>query len=358
MHKYEHFIPENIAPKGAKKIVVYDDSGNEVCNIQLGRMKQPEKTKLYSFLAISDIHLTYDTANADFQRALTYAESNCDFTCVCGDLTSTGSISEGATNEMAIYKNIVSTYAPTKPVYAISGNHETSYGVYVTDERISPYTGNGLYYSFTKGNDLFIMLGYYGAYQDGNGGWRSDEFVSVEELQWLYETLEANRNKRCFIFQHVLPHEHGVGNPNGLYTSALIWKTTDGGIGQAFMSLLKHYKNIVFFHGHSHTRFWLQELDDKANYSDKNGYRSIHIPSLSVPRDLSDDESSLDTIYAESEGYVVDIYDNYIILNGRDFIDNDNDGHDIPLGTYKIDTKLVTIPEKSFTDSTGIIKTS
>lgn len=347
MYQYTHFIPENIAPNGAEKIVVYDNNGKKVCGIPLGRLKQPTQTKKYSFLALSDVHLTYDTANADFQRALTYAENNCDFTCVCGDLTSTG-----AESELQIYKNIATAYAPTKPVYAITGNHE-NYST-TSQSYMQNYTGQPLYYSFTKDNDVFIMLGHYGGYGGDGIGWRSSEFVSVAELQWLYETLEANRNKRCFIFEHVLPHEHGVGNANGLYKSALIWKTTDGGIGQAFMSLLKHYKNTVFFHGHSHLRFWLQELDKKANYSSEVGYRSVHIPSLSVPRDLADD-GGLSVVYAESEGYIVDVYDDYIILNGRDFIDNDKDGNIIPIATYKIDTKLQTVEANTFTDSTGVI---
>ncbi len=354
---YRHFIPENTAPAGSQRIGVYDANGKKVCTIPLGGLTPPSGEPLYRFMALADTHLTYDTANADFQRALTYAEENCDFTCIAGDLTSTGSITEGATNEMALYKSIVDAYAPTKPVYAISGNHETSYGVYVTDDRIRPYTGQPLYYSFTKGNDVFIMLGYYGAYLEGNGGWRSDQFLSVAELQWLYETLEANRNKRCFIFQHVLPHEHGAGNPDGLYKSALIFNTKDNGIGQVFISLLKHYKNTVFFHGHSHTRFWLQEVDEEANYSDANGYRSVHIPSLAVPRDLAADGTKLENVYAESEGYIVDVYDDYIILNGRDFIDNDADGHGIGIATYKIDTTLVEIPAGTFTDSTGTITT-
>lgn len=351
MYKYTHFIPENIAPKDAEKIVVYDGSGKEICDIQLGRLKRPTQTKRYSFCAISDIHLEegkYPTSNADFQRALTYAESNCDFTCICGDLTSTGSEAE-----LLNYRNTVSTYAKTKPVYAITGNHEN----YSTKSQsyLESYTGKPLYYSFTKGNDVFIMLGHYGGYGGDGIGWKSDEFLSADEIQWLYETLEANRNKRCFIFNHVLPHAHGVGNANGLYESALIWKVNDGGMGQAFISLLKHYKNTILFHGHSHLRFHLQELDKKANYSSEVGYRSVHIPSLAVPRDRVD--GSTQYIYAESEGYIVDVYDNYIILNGRDFIDNDNDGHIIPLGTYKIDTKLVEIEAGTFTDSTGTITT-
>lgn len=351
MYRYKHFIPENIAPKDAKKIVVYN--GNKsIANIDLGRLQQPNKNKLYSFCALSDVHVydyKYPTSSDDFKRALSYAETNCDFTCIAGDL-----VSSGSDEEMTSYKNLVDTYSPTKPVYAITGNHETSWGYDMTDESIMPYTEQPLYYSFTQGNDVFIMVGYYGGYKEGNGGWRSDEFVSTEELQWLYETFEANRNKRCFVFEHVLPHEHGVGNPGGLYKSALIWKTTDGGVGQALMNLLKHYKNVIFFHGHSHTQFYLQEIDDKANYSNADGYRSIHIPSLSVPRE--EINGSLSYATDESEGYIVDVYDDYIILNGRDFIDNDSDGHILPIATYKIDTTLQTIEPNTFTDNTGIIK--
>ena len=99
----------------------------------------------------------------------------------------------------------------------------------------------------------------------------------------------------------------------------------------------------------------MQEIDKKANYSENVGYRSVHIPSLSVPRDLSDGATTY--IYAESEGYIVDVYDDYIILNGRDFIDNDNDGNIIPIATYKIDTTLVNVDANTFVDSTGTITT-
>ena len=82
MYKYTHFIPENIAPVGSTKIVARNSANQEVCNFPLGDLTPPRATPLYTFAAISDIHLPYDTANADFQRALTYAESNCDFTCI------------------------------------------------------------------------------------------------------------------------------------------------------------------------------------------------------------------------------------------------------------------------------------
>lgn len=348
MYKYTHFIPENIAPLGSTKIVARNSANQEICNFPLGDLTPPRATPLYTFTAIADVHITYDTANTDFQRALTYAENNCDFTCICGDLTQNGSDAQ-----MGQYRDIVGTYAKTKPVYAIGGNHETIWGT-MTYDRTTPYTGHPLYYSFTKGDDVFIMLGHYGGYGGDGVGWKSDEFVSTDELQFLYETLEANRNKRCFVFNHVYPYEDGVGDANRLYNGKY-WRTQDGGIGQAFINLLKHYKNTILFHGHSHLRFYLQELDKKANYSSEVGYRSAHISSLSVPRDLVDGSTAY--VYAESEGYIVDVYDDYIILNGRDFIDNDADGHILPIATYKIDTTLQTVEANTFTDSTGTITT-
>lgn len=340
-YKYTHFIKENIAPKEAKEIAVYKD-GMKVGCIPLGFLTQPKNTKLYSFSAISDVHVPYTTGADDFKRALTFVENNdIDFTCICGDLTSGGSDSE-----LEQYKNIVNEYAKTKPVYAIFGNHESAWGD-IPFDRPTPYTGYPLYYSFEKGNDVFIMVGYYGK------SWTTNDFVAVEELQWLYETLEANRNKRCFLFNHVYPWNDGVGDACRYY-NGMYWLQDDGARGQAFSNLLKHYKNIVLFHGHSHLKLYLQEKDNKANYSNKVGYRSVHIPSLTVPRDKID--GTVTQIYAESEGYIVDVYDDCIILNGRDFIDNEKDGHIIPLGTYKVDTTLVNVPAKTFVDSTGTIK--
>ena len=197
------------------------------------------------------------------------------------------------------------------------------------------------------------MVGHYGNYKGDGIGWDNSEFVSAEGLQWLYETLEANRDKRCFVFNHVYPWNDEVGDA-GRYYNGRYWLTDDGGVGQAFYALLQHYKNVILFHGHSHLRFILQNEDEKANYG-YVGYKSVHIPSLSVPRDRIDGTTAF--VYAESEGYIVDVYDDYIILNGRDFIDNDADGHIIPIATYKIDTTLVDVPAGTFTDSTGTITT-
>lgn len=367
MYKYKHFIQENIAPVGATSIGMYDSKGKRVGGMSLGRLKPPTENKLYSCCVISDPHIPRETASTDFQRALTFAENNCAFTCVCGDLTVNGTDSE-----LDQYKSIVNGYAKTKPVYAVGGNHD-SIPADMTFNRLTTYTGKPMYYSLGMGadgncvdsdvnktpkvygnsvKDVFIMLSHYGKYEGDYIGWLPAKFVSVEEIQWLYETLEANRDKRCFVFNHVYPYQDGVGDAGRFY-GGKNWDTEDKSIGQAFINLLKHYKNTILFHGHSHLRLHLQEIDDKANYSSRAGYRSVHIPSLSIPRDRVN--GSTEYVFAESEGYVVDVYENYIILNGRDFIDNDADGHLLPIATYKIDTTLQTIEPNTFVDNTGTI---
>lgn len=343
---YKYLIPQNVALIGTRRIGIYDSNGNRVGFIPLGSLTPPNPAhKQYSFGALSDVHIGYDTAEADFRAALTYLneQEKVAFTCICGDLTG-----DGTDAQLAQYKTIVDAHANGMPVYAIAGNHE---GITENiDSRIEAYTGHPLYYSFTHGNDVFIMIGTIGGEMYSNG------VVFVDgELQWLYNTLEANRNKRCFVFQHIfagVETEAVCGNAGGLYTNWCWHDTTECLV---FESLMKHYKNVTWFHGHSHLKFIKQKYGQLyANYSEADGYRSLHIPSLAVPRDDVDGDGKGDGIYAESEGYVVDVYENGIHLRGRDFVK----GEFLPIASYWLDTTLVEIPEKTYTDSTGTIQTS
>ena len=337
MSQFNDFIPQNVATKGTRRIGIYDSNGNRVGVIPLGNLANKNiGQKLYSFGALSDPHYQYDTAPEDFQRALTYLNDTEDvaFTCICGDLTS-----DGTATQLTAYKNAVASYSPNTPVYAIMGNHDVRANLM---DSIHNYTGHPLYYSINHGNDVFIFV--------GNVADWTTAVLSKAELQWLYETLEANRNKRCFLFEHIRPTD-GCGNALGLYKRDGIvdW---GGTTGQVFESLLTHYKNVVFFHGHSHLKFYLQEYDSLANYDNLRGSHSVHIPSLAAPRDDVDGDGKEDLIHADSEGYVVDVYENGIHLQGRDFVK----GEFLPIASYWLDTTLQTIPAGTYTDSTGTIK--
>ena len=169
--------------------------------------------------------------------------------------------------ELTAHKNAVQTYSPNKPVYAIMGNHDWRAGLANT---IADYTGYPTYYKIEHGNDVFIFLGTVNDWTTG--------VLSTEELQFLYETLEANRNKRCFLFEHIRP-TNGCGNALGLYkrTDIVDWGGTCGAV---FESLLSHYTNTIFFHGHSHLKFYLQEYDSLANYDNIRGGNSCFLAKI------------------------------------------------------------------------------
>lgn len=333
--KLENFIPENIAPKDARRIVVCDQRGNKVGGFGLQNLKMPNiGEKLYSFGAVSDVHLQYTTALSDFNKALSFLfhSEKVDFACVCGDLTD-----DGAVEDFAQYKAAVGDYE----VYEILGNHDYwTIGTNHIESQVQNFTGEPLYYSFTKGDDVFVMVGIVDEY---------DLFTGAE-LQWLQETLEMNRNKRCFVFQHVFPKagtEPSCGNAYGIYNNQC-WNNP--ALTIAFESLMKHYKNVVFFHGHSHLEFGLQSKEcPYANYSGADGYKSVHIPALSILR--SGDASGNSSITEDaggSQGYVVDVYENGIHLQGRDFVN----GKFLPIASYWIDTALQTVEAGTYEDPT------
>lgn len=338
MTQYQDFIPENIALGNTKKIGVYNTKGERLFGISLSNLTLPDNRgkRLYSVGLLSDIHIGEDTSNLDYNKALAWLSSNVDFICECGDL-----IHGNASNaqlQISQYKEC--RKVASIPIYACAGNHD---GAYVSDveNTISTYTGYPLYYSILKDEDVYIFV--------GNVSSTTGALFTKAELQWLYETLEENRNKRCFLFQHVRPDD-ACGNALGVYVYD-IWGGTEASI---FESLLRHYSNVVYFHGHSHLKFNMQQYSDKANIDKLFGCWSVHIPSLSVPRTTSSlVNPSITSVYAESEGYVVDVYENGIHLRGRDFVKDEF----VPIASYWLDTSLKTVEAGTYIDTTGTIKT-
>lgn len=349
-YKYTHFIKQNTAPRGAKSIGVYKDNV-KVTDIPLGRMTPPKTEPLYSFGILSDIHL-FDNPyvvwqpNPKFDNALTYFENQgCVMCVVSGDLTQTGFYVEQTIDgvksyvvdpaQMQVYKDICDRH--TIPVYELCGNHESYYGKPITDnlELLETYTGKGvLSYTVTQGNDLFILCG------QPKDAW----VMSDADLTWLGETLEANKDKRCFVFIHshiddnVAGGLDDSGNPvfaraNSIFPSWGTANTTN------FINLMSQYDNAILFHGHTHLKFESQKFDDYANYTEKNGFKSVHVPSGGYPRELNElEDGTADGTWtakeAESQGYIVDVYEDCIVLNGMDLINN----QPVPLGVYRINT--------------------
>ena len=329
---YRHFIPQNTAPAAAKSIGVYDSNGKKVTEIPLGRMTPKTEEPLYSFGLVSDMHLWKAglawSPDTKFDAALSFFESEgCAFCAHCGDITQTGLYFETDAEtlnpvQFEEYKRWCDAH-PNLPVYGICGNHE-SYVNPITNNlmELKAYTGTDLYYTVEQDNDLFIFIGQpSGSIVMGN-----------DAFSWLSETLAANTGKRCFVFVHAYIEEDS-GDPLDVRENSIFdyWgavKTT------AFMNLLKQYENVILFHGHSHMKFEYQEYDVNANYTERNGFKSVHVPSLGVPRDINFDTMKSQDDQSASQGYIVDVYGDCVVLTGMDFIKNEP----IPLGVYKIDT--------------------
>lgn len=366
-------IPENTALKGAKRIGVY--KGNErICTVPLGRLAPVNKEPLYSFGLVSDLHISHNSAVAwqpipKFDNALTFfEEQGCAFCIACGDLTNTGFYlrtdeqTQGTEyldeRQFAKYKEICDAH--TIPVYELCGNHESYYSMPIANNLalLEQYTGKSeLSYTVTQGDDVFILCGQP----------RDTAVMSAEDFTWLGETLEANKDKRCFVFihSHIDDNVKGgledSGNPcyareNSIFANGY-WGATNR---TNFINLMKQYPNTILFHGHTHMMFEAQTFDTAANYSTENGFKSVHVPSLGSPRRLLDKNGKWDTDKGadkwsepSSQGYVVDVYGDCIVLNGMDFVSE----KPVPLGVYKINTALQTIKADTFADGTGIIVT-
>jgi predicted phosphodiesterase len=368
MAKYEtNFIPENTTPRNNDYIYVYNGTELEG-KIKASSIKMPQlENKLYSFGALADVHVTHSAlAMSKFEKALNYFNNveKVKFIGIAGDLTSSGTV-----EQFASYREAVANYSdPNIPVYECTGNHDvedTTVAPFTTLTSTQQYIGRDLYYSFEQGEDLFIMFGMR--------GWpgKTGEIFTEESLQWLYEILEANRNRRCFVFEHCpsMIVENGIIVEKSSSSSKLFDSSTSGAVAgwppptgnllnqsstsKPFRELMAHYKNVIWIHGHSHMEFHEQAQCSYLNYDRKFGCHSIHIPSLAQGRELNTAGTGFKHTDAESSGYVIDVYKNHIVLRGRDFVTDKF----VPIATYCLDTTPVNIPEKSFSDTSGIIKT-
>lgn len=356
-------IPQNVAPSNATSLAIYSGD-RKICDVDISKMiPQNLGEKKYCVGLLSDTHTTtldsFHAANtqSDLTTAIRWLSANAEMTCVCGDLSEFNN--DGGLEK---HKEIVDANKGDMEVFEMAGNHEhyNADGVLalITDTIIKQYTGFPLYYivsnqptneiaknyySPTVGDDVYIMCGAV--------AW--NPMFSNASIQWLYETLEANRNKRCFLFFHA-PIDDSAHCGDALNV------ITYDGIGSyksVFISLLEHYKNVIYFHGHTHAMLemqdYLQGLTNPlpANYDFTNGIHSIHIPSLAISRDISSGVRV--DVVATSQGYLMDVYEDHIVLKGRDFVK----GEFIPIATYCLDTTIKTIEAGTFTDSTGTITT-
>lgn len=333
---YNYFNALNKAPEEATKIILTLNN-NVITSMTLPTNLEINGlgTKLYTVGVLSDVHIdgngdgnNKDSGNSqsDFQNALTfYNNKNVDFITICGDVTY-----YGYDLDYEVYNTLINTYSPSTPVKALRGNHECyANGSNNYDSSNTKFQDNvaPLFYEYTFQNDKYLFVGMRSE--------NSSDPYTTEELNWLAEKLETYRNQRVFLFTHyyVAP----VGNVNGVSTHSSISNAT-------FLNLVKRYRNVIYFSGHTHLAFYLQKYGFNANIKARgdNMCHRVHIPSCATPRVSEDGLVGTAVKYADgSEGYLMDVYSNAIVLKGINFQTNKYK----PIATYVLDTAPIEIEE-------------
>lgn len=303
--------------------------------------------KQYDFQALSDIHIQHDDSywvhsKEHWANALEVAaKRDAEFIAVCGDQVN-GYGYSNLQKEWPMYLQILAESSFVNPVFETNGNHEIKgngdkqaqtqdHNIYKIGSGLNVETGTMLgttYYEKTINGDHFIFMTL-----EKSGSPNEYSEFSDEQLNWLEGLLNKYKNDghKIVIFQHALIKGYGAGDDlvNPFYGGALNPEFDDV---KRFMSLLESNKDIIWFSGHSH-------LDFKYNYNinnmDGTTCYTVHIPSTSSTTHRNVSTGSNDYIMSpdSSQGYFVDMYEDYVVVNGTDLVKNEI----LPMYTYMID---------------------
>lgn len=331
-------------PGGAEQVLVCIGSV-EVAEYDLPKEKQPAKEKpLYRFGALSDVHFNRyhnsltDDAMVAFPNALNFLDAfGVKLVGISGDIST-----NAETNAFIKYNTVASDY--DFPVYTCTGNHDVDDDFSLSDWNKYMNTGvysarkadgvvdvadNNLDFVYApdgEDGDIFIFLSQYR--WDYNK--ETSRILTDAQLDWLEDKLDKYSDNTVFLFFHTFlenddeenPHM-GVGNVINSAGTHYSLAFTRGTPDEArFRSLLKEYKNVVFFSGHSHLSYDMQRYNEQLNISDYGGEYCtlVHVSSVTAPRTVTEDSDGMKSnSLIRSEGYLVNVYPDRIELIGVDF---------------------------------------
>lgn len=286
----------------------------------------------YRFASYSDVHIdgvydTYKYADIHWAKALSTAGArNVDFTVLSGDYVNNNVDYSGiSAKEWRTYEKILAKSDYCNPIYEAIGNHEIWQNVKTGTADFIKGTGldgdksssSQAYFEKTLGGDHFIFMSMEGGFYPD----RTEEFTD-KQLDWLEGLLSkySGDGKNIYIIEHSLFYKYGAGDRvDGEPYYDIPLKTSQAS-AQRFKNILEEYKDVIFISGHTHIAF-----AEQYNYSDNNGTSAqmLHNSSVGGVRRVKSD-GTLDRDYKEddTEGYIVDVYDDSIIFNGANLYYN------------------------------------
>ena len=334
-------------PEGAETVLVYKGL------ILAGEAEIPDGKvadngeKLYSFGALSDVHfnryngsLTGDDACVTFPNALNFFnELGIEAVGISGDISA-----DGERNAFEKFNTIASEY--DFPVYTCTGNHDVSSyytlknwqelintGVYGENKAdgVKAVASNGLDFVYAPeslGGDAFIFLSQY----QWDYGEAHSRILTDAQLDWLEGQLEIYKDNTVYLFFHTFlnnpiegenPHM-GEGNLENNVGRHYNLAFTEGCPDEVrFEDMMDKYENVVFFNGHSHWAYDMQEFNPQLNITNYGGEYAtmVHVSSVSSPRRTTANiDDSSEHYMRSSEGTLVEVYEDRIVFTACEFL--------------------------------------
>lgn len=270
-----------------------------------------------NFAAISDIHMTEETARRDMLRFglddMENFSSPLDALVLAGDLTD-----HGEEAEWEMLKNALSPYSPAKNLIMAQGNHDTwteddGYNLAKTlfikyNNEISGRETENEYYSTKINGYTFIVM----ASQTD----RVAAYISDAQLEWFRAEMEtaSKDGLPIFVVSHwPLNQTHGLPETWGDEEPA----PNDGGLGDQSAQveeILKSYENVFMISGHIHSGFVKDSQKDVFKYASvesDGSFHSINLPSYMYLTGRGR--------IANGTGYTFEVYDDEVVIRARSF---------------------------------------
>lgn len=297
-------------------------------------------THQYRLGVTSDVHMNFEELGfgslGKWDKTMNFFyQHEVDNVIVTGDMT-------GDTNldyEYQYYISGIESYMDIDDVYECIGNHGNTasslsyFSKYTSgSEEVHPYENSPYYYVLKEGkqesyrDNLFIFMA-----QELKGPSDSAAYdnFSKEQIDWLEGVLKqyGNTDTNIFLIEHSPFLNWSPGDRyNGDYARKITFKESYVQT-MRLKKLLETYKDVIMMSGHTHLTFYENE-----NYSDRydSFCRMVHVSSGTQTSSynhgtnlISDtDGRQPNSPSYGSEGYIVDIYENYIVYTGYNISTN------------------------------------
>ncbi len=271
-------------------------------------LKLTDSKLLYKFNVLTDLHITPSRPNHSshltmaFEDIISFGESAAIFTC--GDNTD-----RGTSEEYALLLDIIEKAGNRLPdIYFALGNHDIVYNNNAGYSNQIKLFENNLktdapYYSVELNGTRFITLGSDTLSATGT--------IGNAQLEWLKAELEkTDKGSPVFIFVHQPLKDTVSGSlysiDNEIQDWFGIYETAD-----ELREILNDYPNAYLFTGHTHWSFESLQPVLLGRGEDANFVNCASVGYL---------WNDMDTSTGGSQGLYVEVYEDYILLRGREFL--------------------------------------